>query len=289
MKKIFTLIVVILISFSCSMEKAKTIESKDGVQICFKKEGVNQPVLLFIHGWSNDKTIWNEQMSYFSEKYTVVSIDLPGFGESGHNRQKWTIGNYSDDVVSVVESLKLNNVVLVGFSMGAPVVIDAATKMLEEVIGIVVVDNLQNIEIKYPLAMVNSVDSLFMDLVTNPTKEKIVAGGFIKHNVDESYKKILEMLDTEDNPGKIGWSESFKLMFHWLNTSSRSTIEKVEAPIVAINSDNQPTNTEGFKKYNENFNAKIISNTGHVLMWDATDEFNRLLDESVQEFLAAEK
>lgn len=46
---------------------------------------------------------------------------------------------------------------------------------------------------------------------------------------------------------------------------------------------------EAFRKYVPSFKANIIRGTGHVLMWDAPDEFNRLLEESIREFLRAKE
>jgi pimeloyl-ACP methyl ester carboxylesterase len=45
------------------------------------------------------------------------------------------------------------------------------------------------------------------------------------------------------------------------------------------------TNVEAFRKYVPSFKVKIIPDTGHILMWDATEEFNRLLEQCIQEFL----
>jgi pimeloyl-ACP methyl ester carboxylesterase len=46
---------------------------------------------------------------------------------------------------------------------------------------------------------------------------------------------------------------------------------------------------EAFRKYVPSFKANIITGSGHVIMWDAPDEFNRLLEESIQEFMKAEE
>ena len=66
-------------------------------------------------------------------------------------------------------------------------------------------------------------------------------------------------------------------------TSCIDALKNVPVPIISINSDNEPTNVEAFKKYATSYKLKTISDTGHVLMWDQTEEFNRLLEESIQE------
>ena len=266
--------------YGCTNESDSTAVSLDGVEISFDKQGSGKPALVLIHGWSNNKSIWDKQVSHFSEKYTVVAIDLAGFGESGNNRHEWTIPAFSDDVYAVIHQLKLKEVVLVGISMGAPVVVQVADVVPEKVAGVVIVDYLHDVEMQYPPPVISYMDSMMMDLVNAPTIEK--TGYFFRNNIEESYARVEAML--AENP-KIGWSESLHGMFQWLNEDCTAILASLEVPLVAINSDQVPTNVEAMQKYVPSFEAKIIPDVGHVLMWDATEEFNNLLEESIQGFL----
>ena len=282
----FSRIIIIsflMITYGFSNEPGNFALSSDGVKISFEKNGDGEPAIIFVHGWANDKTIWNAQMKYFSKKYTSVAIDVAGFGKSGNNRKDWTIEAFSEDVDAVINKLKLNKVVLVGFSMGGPVVIESANKIPNKVLGLVLVDNLQNVEMKFPPQTMGKMDSIMMDLVKHPTKEKLIKGGFIKKNPDMAYKRGLEMID--DSP-MIGWKESIHAVIHWQNEQCTNSLSKIKVPIIAINSDQKPTNVDAFRKYVPGYKVKLIHNSGHVVMWDATDEFNKLLEESIHEFKA---
>lgn len=254
--------------------------SSDGVKISFDTRGEGEPALVFVHGWSNNRTVWDAQVSHFSEKYKVIAVDLPGFGASGNNRQKWTMASFGEDVATVVNKLDIDQVVLVGFSMGAPVVVESANRMPDHVIGLVLVDSLQNVEMQYTPEDISHLDSVLMDLATAPTIEKIKP--FIRKNTEQSFKRYFSMVN--DVP-KIGWRESLNEVFRWANEDCITSLKKIQAPIIAINSDQTPTNVEAFKKYVPSFKAKIIPDVGHVVMWDAEEEFNRLLEESIQEFI----
>jgi pimeloyl-ACP methyl ester carboxylesterase len=275
------IIFTILFFYSCSNEPDNTATSDDGVNIVFDKQGEGNPAIIFVHGWANNRSIWDEQIKHFSKKYAAVAVDLPGFGESGNNRSNWTIKSFGDDVAAVINKLNLSQAVLVGFSMGAPVVIEAANKIPEVVIGVVLVDDMHNIEMKIPPQMVSYIDSVFMDLVENPTNEKLIAGGFYKKNPEESYQKVLSMIK---DTSRIGWRESLHSTFQWHNEHCIESLKQLNAPLAAINTDMQPTNAEAFSKYVPSFQLKVIQGAGHVVMWDATEEFNRLLEESIQEF-----
>lgn len=283
------IISLILIICNCTKQPDNVAISSDGVKISFEQQGKGKPAIVFVHGWSNNRSVWDAQMAHFSEKYRVIAVDLPGFGESGYNRTNWTMASFGEDVAAVIKKLNLKQVVLVGFSMGGPVIIETAKTSPENLIGLVLVDVLQDVETKYPPDMIAYMDSVLMDLVTNPTNEKAVAGGFYKKNPEASFKRVLSMLSAHKNTSRIGWKESIDDFFRWSNEDCIGSLKKVRVPIISINSDMEPTNVQAFKKYVPSYQLKIIPNVAHVVMWDDPEEFNRLLEESIQEFLNKSK
>lgn len=273
--------ILFLLICGCSSTPDNTAVSYDGVKIVFNQQGSGEPTLIFIHGWSNNKSIWNAQMNYFSKKYKSVAIDLAGFGESGNNRKDWTINAFANDVSSVVDKLDLQKVVLVGFSMGGPVVVETATLIPNKIAGIVLVDNLHDVNQKVPEQALSKLVTGMMDLVNNPSVKKMVSGGFVKKDSLKAFGKILAMLD---NP-KTGWEESLKATINWQNDECTQSLSELKVPVVAINSERMPTNVEAFRKYVPSFKADIIPGVGHVIMWDAPKEFNELLETDIKSFM----
>ena len=278
------IISLVVIIYGCTNEPDNVAISSDGVKISFDLHGEGNPALVFVHGWGNNRSIWDVQIAHFSQKYKVIAVDLAGFGESGNNRQKWTMASFGEDVATVINKLDLDQVVLVGFSMGAPVVIEAAKRVPDHITGLVLVDYLHDVEMKYPPEVISYMDSVYMDVVTNPTIEKMKP--FFRKNTAASFERVLSMIN--DVP-KIGWRESLNDIFRWENDDFVESLTKIQAPIISINSDQTPTNVEAFMKYVPSFKAKIIPNVGHIVMWDAPEEFNRLLNESIQEFINESK
>ena len=86
------MMLVFATSSGALLEK-KSIESFDGTEISYFIEGKGEPVLVFIHGWSCEKTYWEYQINEFSGDYTVVALDLAGHGESGVTRKNYK-GSY---------------------------------------------------------------------------------------------------------------------------------------------------------------------------------------------------
>lgn len=145
-------------------------------------------------------------------------------------------------------------------------------------------DVLQNIEMMYSPEIISSIDSVYMDLVTVPTPEKMKP--FYKRNPEASFERVLSML--KDVP-RIGWKESLNEFFRWSNEDCIESLKKINAPIISINSDQEQTNVEAFRKCVPSFKVRIIPDVGHLVMWDDPEDFNRLLEESIQEFINKSK
>ena len=77
--------------------------SGDGVAIHYTVLGEGEPALVFVHGWCCDSGYWKEQVPHFSQQYMVVTVDLGGHGESGMNREEWTVPAFGADVAAVVD------------------------------------------------------------------------------------------------------------------------------------------------------------------------------------------
>lgn len=101
-------------------QTASTITTADGVELYYKDWGPKDgPVVTFSHGWPLSSDSWESQMIFLaSEGYRVVAHDRRGHGRSS---QSW-VGNdmdhYADDLATIINTLDLNDVTLVGFSTG---------------------------------------------------------------------------------------------------------------------------------------------------------------------------
>lgn len=285
-KNIFlSFIIILLIICTCTEKSDNFAISSDGNEIYFDVIGKGEPTLVFVHGWSNNRGVWKDQISYFSKKYKTVNIDLAGFGESGNNRVSWNIESFGEDVSAVINKLELDNIVLIGFSMGGAVILETAKLVPDKLTGLVFVDIFQNIEAsKVSHEQILKIDSTYMSKVIEPTYDKVEF--WFKNNKEELSAR---MISGVENASKIGWSESLKDFFRYRNEKCLDAIQQVKVPIISINSDQFKTNVEAFKKHTVSYNAKIIRDSFHVVFWEKPEEFNQLLEESVQEFIEYHK
>jgi hypothetical protein len=91
----------------------------------------------------------------------------------------------------------------------------------------------------------------------------------------------------EDEP-RPHWRACLLDIFRWSNEDCIESIQALQVPLIAINTDLMPTEVDVFKKYAPSFQLKTVTGNGHVMMWDAKDQFDALLEESIQENMSAE-
>ena len=110
-----------------------SVESGDGVLISYQMAGEGPVSVVFVHGWSCDRSYWKEQLDHFAQVHRVVAIDLAGHGDSGLNRDDWTLPAFGQDVAAVINGLGLERIVLVGHSMGGLVAGEYAVRHATDV------------------------------------------------------------------------------------------------------------------------------------------------------------
>lgn len=86
--------------------------------------------IVLIHGWAADDSIWEETKYFLKQRHQVYSLNLPG----AQNRH-----SYCESVLEFIKQNKLSQVVIIGWSMGALVALQAAYHNLDIIKGLVLV------------------------------------------------------------------------------------------------------------------------------------------------------
>lgn len=253
-----------------------TTSSVDGVPIAYEVHGDGTFALVFIHGWSCDKSYWKRQVTPFSQHYKVVLIDLAGHGESGTQRKNYTMESFGADVAAVVNKLNLQHVILIGHSMGGDV-IAAATRLLppNHTAGLVLVDEYKELgagrtpeEVQ---AFVNKIRTNFVD-----STSRFVRSMFSK-NADSALVNWVAN-DMSSAPPAIALS-ALEATFNYSREITK-TLSQVKAPVVAINSDNEPTDTASMQRFR--VETIIIPGLGHFMMMEDAGQFNKVLQSVIE-------
>ena len=265
-----------IIQFSCNKSKTKLGPVKitdQGVNIAYTDNGKGDTTLLFVHGWCINKTYWTNQVSFFSKKYRVVTIDLPGFGQSGKNRDVWNTEAFGKDIDSVMAELNLKNVILVGHSMAGDIVLQAAINAPGKVIALVGVDNFKNVgHLQTRLDTIEfnkAIDSLkhhFKQLAFEYFNQAL----FYKTTADSIKKRVLNDVAKTDTVIAAASMEQG-------NLDEEKALKSVKRKLFLINSDYTRTDTTWLKANHIPFQVFYIHATGHFPMIEKPQEFNAAL------------
>ena len=280
------LFVIVAVQISCSQKQGEQSANKQkkisdqGVNIAYTDNGKGDTTLLFVHGWCINKSYWANQVSYFGRKYRVVTIDLPGFGQSGKNRTVWNAVSYGRDVDSVISQLNLKNVVVIGHSMAGDIVLEAAVNAPGKVIGLVGVDNFKNVNNSAP----SKKDTADYEQAINQLKHNFKQTAFQYFNQDLFYKT------TADSIKKRILADVAKadtaIATACMQLSDFDEVKKLIASgkkLYLINSDVTLTNSAGLRANKIPYQVKFIHAVGHFPMVEKPDEFNKALGEIIAE------
>ncbi|GAB4465180.1 MAG: alpha/beta hydrolase [Thermoflexibacter sp.] len=102
--------------------------------LSYSEKGKGNPVV-FIHGFCEDKSLWEKFISPLSASYRVICVDLPNFGESPA-MQEISIEQMADSVIDTIKHLQIEKCVVVGHSLGGYVALAMAELYPEQLAGL---------------------------------------------------------------------------------------------------------------------------------------------------------
>lgn len=256
---------------------AAVARSADGVAIHYTDQGKGEPALVFVHCWSCDRHLWDAQVSAFARDYRVVALDLAGHGDSGRERQDWTVAAFGGDVAAVVEKLGLKRVILIGSSMGGPIILEAARRLKDRVVELVLVDTLTDVGQKTPPEQIDGVVQKFRADYKGEATSYISQYLFAPATPAAVRKRVLAQATSA--PPEI----AIAVLRGAMEYEPVPAFREVRVPIRAINSDLFPTNLDGNRKYAPQFDAVIMKGVGHYPMLEDPARFNALLAEAIRD------
>jgi len=111
--------------------------SHGGNSLRYDRAGAGLP-MLFIHGLMGNHTFWDRQLD-LRKHVQVLRMDLRGHGDSSKPRGSYAMATLATDVQHLVGALGLQRCVLVGWSMGGVVALEAVRLLGDKVAGLVLV------------------------------------------------------------------------------------------------------------------------------------------------------
>ena len=248
--------------------------STGGIEFDIKK-----PSILLMHGSGLTHIVWSlHEQFYASKGFNVLSIDLPGHGNSDGPALK-SIQEISNWVKSLMNKINISKIIIVGHSQGCLVGIDFASRYPDLISSLVLVAGSYKMPVNQDLIdLAESGDDKAVLLMMKWGYEgsKAFIGGNPVKKIINSSREIREVLAVDLNA-----CNNYK--------DGEKSLNKINCPTLCIfgDLDKMVPVKIGLKmseqiKYSE---AKVISNCGHMIVFEKAFEMRKL----VKEFIIKEK
>ena len=96
--------------------------------------------VIFIHGFPFSHEMWKEQISVVGKNHRAIAFDMRGHGKTDAGDGLYSVDSHVDDLMGLMEFLKIDQAVLVGLSMGGYVALRAVEKFPAKFSGLVLCD-----------------------------------------------------------------------------------------------------------------------------------------------------
>ena len=176
--------------------RSKFTKSGD-LKVHYKSLGEGKTAVVFIHGWCCDHTVWRSQAAAFDGKTRMLFVDLPGYGKSDHPKTEYTMEVFAKGVGAVLRDAGVESAVLVGHSMGTPVVRQCYRSFPDKIKALVFVDGPLRLFIKDPNQL-KQFESMFKEETFKETAPRFLAGMFTRDTSDAIKEQIKQLVTNAD-------------------------------------------------------------------------------------------
>jgi len=233
--------------------------------------GTGDKTLVFIHGWSGNANLWNEQVAAISNKAKLIFIDLPGHGQSDKPQAKYTMDYFADGALAVLRDAKVKKAALVGHSMGVAVICRMYAKSPELVSGLVAVDGF----LKRPDFKPEQIEQFTVPFRGPDYREhttKFITSMFPNPGTEAVRDRMVnEVLKTPQHVMASAMDQMFN------SAEPNWDLKKVDIPVIAINAPN-PRWTADYEAYVKGLSPKseyrVVEGVGHCLIVEKPEKFN---------------
>lgn len=179
---LYSLLLVLIVAFYPVFGHA---HNKEGLftnvqgKLYYKKMGHGDEVLLFVHGLPLSSESWRQATNYFKNDYSILLVDLPGYGKSPNldTKTKNLSYAYVSLIVDLIDHLNIKKVTYIGFATGGHVGIALASHYPSRVNKLILINTSPLFAKKnnWQYGFDNQAIKQFNDIITTKSMAKIAA------------------------------------------------------------------------------------------------------------------
>ena len=241
--------------------------------------------IIFIHGFPFDKSMWQPQMDYFSKINRVISFDIRGFGKSSSGNTKGSMSLFADDLIRMMDSLKIEKAIVCGLSMGGYILLNAIARFPERFEAIVLCDtqclaDSPEVKEKREKTIQHILEKGYMDFAEN-----FVNSIFCRKSLNNNIGWIEKMKHTILSTPPLTITGTLSALAQRWEMCSGLGLIKVPTLILCGSEDSvaPPEQSKYLHDHIENSTWHTLNDAGHMSNLEQSELFNRHLSDFVSE------
>ncbi len=265
------------------------VSTSDNVKIYV--EDINpegKKTILFIHGWPGNHNLFEYQFNQLPKSgYRCIGVDTRGFGNSDKPFYGYDFNTLSDDLRSVIDALKLHNIILAGHSNGGAIALrymlrhkgHAVAKLA--LLAAVAPSLIKRPDFPYGLDKETVLQLINGTYTDRPKMLRDFGGMFFYKRISQALSDWFFQLGLQ----AAGWSTA-AIAETWLKEVLFADLEAVHVPTLIIHGIHDRVVPYQLGEIQNQIikNSKLIPFrlSGHALFYDQLDEFNDALVKFVE-------
>lgn len=248
----------------------------NNIELDYVDVGTGNKTIVLLHGLGSTKQDWDKQIPCFSKHFRVIAVDLRGHGKSTIPKTDYGVAFMAEDIHQLLESLNINIVTPIGFSMGGAVAFEFAVTHPEKVDKLVIVNSGPDF---------NNMGKIGEDLLNNRTAflktkgikalAKEVAFNMLPEPHQKEERKKFEERCAANSYNS--YYNSFVTLMDWGLGNKLETINK-KTLIIASEMDYTPISfKEDYAKKIKKAQVKVVHNSRHGVVIDQPQAFNKIV------------
>ncbi|WP_194975571.1 alpha/beta fold hydrolase [Aquiflexum lacus] len=260
----------------------------NNIKLFYIKEGEGKETIIFSHGLLWSHKMFMDQVEFLKKKYTVISYDHRGQGQSEVNKGPIDMDILTEDVLELIDNLVGQPVHFAGLSMGGFVGMRLAARYPEKVKSLILLEtsaNSEPVENLPKYKFLNGIVKLVgvVPMVASKVMPIMFAQSWLENSKNKnSYKKWIKELQAN----KKSITKSVEAVIY--RKGVEEEIRNIKCPTMVLVGDEdvatKPEKAKFIQMAIPNATLHIVPGAGHSSCIEKPDEINRLIGDWLAKF-----
>ena len=227
--------------------------------------------MVFIHGVGLTHEIWQPQLDFFKD-YSNLSYDILGHGKSSLKKEKISFDDFSDQLIELLNELKIDKIHLIGFSIGSLIARNFATKFNDRLKSLILLGSIYKRSEEQQKIVNSRFDQAKKELkLSKQALKRWFTDEYLDKN-PKTYEEISSILSSNN------MSNFLKVYELFVKHKNDEEFEKIKVNTLIMTGEYDVGSTvkmsEELNKIIENSEIKIIKHGKHLCGIECVDDVN---------------